>query len=100
MSSGTRRLRINSTDTRAPPTKPPATSGRAPATRPAPAPAAAAPPPTTQTTSSSTNTMDTPRTKTRMFADDTAFWTSHRDPERATSIIQEALRRYETWANN
>ncbi|KAJ3641910.1 hypothetical protein Zmor_028380 [Zophobas morio] len=43
---------------------------------------------------------DTPRTKTRMFADDTAFWTSHRDPERATSTIQEALRRYETWANN
>ena len=43
---------------------------------------------------------DTPRTKTRMFADDTAFWTSHRDPERATSTIQEALRRYEAWANN
>ncbi|KAJ3641909.1 hypothetical protein Zmor_028379 [Zophobas morio] len=56
MSSGTRRLRSNSTATRAPPTKPLATSGRAPSTRPAPAPAAAAPP-TSQTTSSPTKTM-------------------------------------------
>ena len=43
--------------TGAPPTKPLATSGRAPSTRPAPAPAAAAPPSTSQTTSSPTNTM-------------------------------------------
>ena len=43
---------------------------------------------------------DTTRTKTRMFADDTAFWTSHCSPDRATSIIQGLLHRFEGWANN
>ncbi|CAH1384442.1 unnamed protein product, partial [Tenebrio molitor] len=37
------------------------------------------------------------RTKTRMFADDTAIWTSHRSAEKAASIIQEELHRIERW---
>jgi hypothetical protein len=35
------------------------------------------------------------RTKTRMFADDTAIWTSHRSAEKAASIIQEELHQIE-----
>jgi exonuclease III len=40
------------------------------------------------------------RTKTRMFADDTAIWTSHRSAEKAASIIQEELHRIERWTNH
>ncbi|KAH0814286.1 hypothetical protein GEV33_008505 [Tenebrio molitor] len=40
------------------------------------------------------------RTKTRMFADDTAIWTSHRSAEKATSIIQEELHRIKRWTNH
>ncbi|KAJ3655524.1 hypothetical protein Zmor_014651 [Zophobas morio] len=43
---------------------------------------------------------DTPRTKTRMFADDTAIWASHRNPDRAILLTQEALRRAEKWSND
>ena len=43
---------------------------------------------------------DTTRTKSRMFADDTAFWTSHRSPIHASATIQGLLHRFEKWANN
>ncbi|KAJ3654684.1 hypothetical protein Zmor_013857 [Zophobas morio] len=43
---------------------------------------------------------DAPRTKTRMFADDTAIWASHRNPDRAILLTQEALRRAEKWTND
>jgi hypothetical protein len=43
---------------------------------------------------------DIQRTKTRMFADDTAIWCSQRSSEKATSIVQKELHRIEKWTNH
>src|SRR5699024_9563041 len=42
---------------------------------------------------------DTTNTKTRMFADDTAIWSSHRTPERARNEVQIQLNNVESWMN-
>jgi hypothetical protein len=43
---------------------------------------------------------DIQRTKTRMFADDTAIWCSQRSCEKATSIVQKELHCIEKWTNH
>jgi hypothetical protein len=43
---------------------------------------------------------DIQRTKTRMFADDTAIWCSQRSSEKATSTVQKELHRIEKWTNH
>jgi hypothetical protein len=42
---------------------------------------------------------DAPRTKTRLFADDTAVWTSQRNPAIAARILQGHLNNITTWTN-
>jgi hypothetical protein len=42
---------------------------------------------------------DAPRTKTRLFADDTAVWTSQRNPAIAAMILQGHLNNITTWTN-
>jgi hypothetical protein len=42
---------------------------------------------------------DAPRTKTRLFADDTAVWTSQRNPAIAARILQGHLNDITTWTN-
>jgi hypothetical protein len=42
---------------------------------------------------------DAPRTKTRVFADDTAVWTSRRNPAIAARILQGHLNNITTWTN-
>ncbi|KAH0809408.1 hypothetical protein GEV33_013383 [Tenebrio molitor] len=43
---------------------------------------------------------DDPRTKTRLFADDTAVWTSQRNPLTARRILQDYLEAIESWTNS
>jgi hypothetical protein len=43
---------------------------------------------------------DDPRTKTRLFADDTAVWTSQRNPLTARRILQDHLEAIESWTNS
>jgi hypothetical protein len=42
---------------------------------------------------------DAPRTKTRLFDDDTAVWTSQRNPAIAARILQGHLNKITTWTN-
>jgi hypothetical protein len=42
---------------------------------------------------------DAPRTKTRLFADDTAVWTSQKNPAIAARILQGHLNNITTWTN-
>ncbi|KXZ75796.1 Histone H3-like Protein [Tribolium castaneum] len=42
---------------------------------------------------------DHPRTKTRLFADDTAIWSSHKSPSIAAKRIQTQLQRIQQWTN-
>jgi hypothetical protein len=42
---------------------------------------------------------DAPRTKTRLFVDDTAVWTSQRNPAIAARILQGHLNNITTWTN-
>jgi hypothetical protein len=43
---------------------------------------------------------DTPRTKTRMFVDDTTLWTCSKNPEFAQKTIQRKLQSVERWTNS
>ncbi|KXZ75901.1 hypothetical protein TcasGA2_TC031880 [Tribolium castaneum] len=42
---------------------------------------------------------DHPRTKTRLFADDTAIWSSHKSPSVAAKRIQTQLQRIQQWTD-